>query len=59
MISKKGKYHTESYIDYIKSYEHFSYKIIPYEFSENEYYFAIITKEGSNIICKKYKYISN
>ena len=59
MVSKKGKYLNETYIDYIKNINRFSYSIIPYGFSENEYYFAIITKEGSNIICKKYKYISN
>ena len=58
ILSKNGQFLKDLYVDYVKFYDLIPYSLIPYDCSENEYYFAIITKESNIIKCKKYKYNS-
>ena len=57
LISKNGIFLTELSIDYMN--QEYTYPIVPYGYSDNEYYFLIISTDEKNFIFRKYIYNSS
>ena len=57
LISKNGIFLTELSIDYMS--KEYTYPIVPYGYSDNEYYFLIISTDTNSFIFRKYIYNSS